>query len=196
MHPARVEAAQKSRRSETRKGSRAGGPALLAPSPPAPSPGRRDPRPHRDAAGSSGLYWRRARSSYSSSPAGRESRRRRSTAPRCHASAGAPPGRPRRGLRPAPAPPLRGDGQVADAPLPALPGLGAGPCPGALFPLPSTPRQPTRDGALFPGDGASPMGTTPSPPRAAHRDPRPLDWPRIVRSPLELPSCEEARGPG
>lgn len=100
------------------------------------------------------------------------------------------------GFLPAPAPPLRGDGQVADAPLPALPGLGAGPCPGALFPLPSTPRQPTRDGALSPGDGASPMGTTPSPPRAAHRDPRPLDWPRIVRSPLELPSCEEARGPG
>lgn len=38
VHPARVEAAQKSRRSETRKGSRAGGPALLAPSPPPPPP--------------------------------------------------------------------------------------------------------------------------------------------------------------
>ena len=70
--------------------------------------GTQDPRPHRRRQQASrGFIGIRGRPSYSSSPAGRESTRWHSTAPRCRASAGAPPGRPRPGLRPAPAPPLR-----------------------------------------------------------------------------------------
>ena len=135
---------------------------------PPPHQGPR-PRPHRPQ-DSAGLiqdfigFWgagssRRpqGRPSCSSSPAGRGNRCWCSTAPRCHASAGAPPapgpaGRP--GLRPAPRHLLRGEPVTQRQPPPTPPPpVGKPPQPPVLG-LPP----PARHGAPSQGDGASLTG--------------------------------------
>lgn len=108
--------------------------------------------------------------SCSSSPAGRGSKCWCSTAPRCHASAGAPPGpgaagRRHQGLHPAPRPPLRGETVRQTAlPCPPCPALERDSeqvpwRPSRACPAPSPSPQPAQDGALSQGDGASPTST-------------------------------------
>ena len=154
------------------------------PSSPPPPAAPQPPRPHRRqqqgsfrgfidhpgcgerGAGPPAWRGRPAGPSCSSSPAGRGSKCWCSTAPRCRASAGAPPGpgaagRRHRGLPPAPRPPLRGETVRQTAlPCPPCPALERDPEQVPWRPSRASPSpRPAQDGALSQGDGASPTST-------------------------------------